>query len=287
MNWVVGVTRVFLLWLAFAVAWQGEVSATVDEYPPVEAELVSEVLSVRPEEPFWVALHLKMGKGWHTYWINPGEGGLATKVEWRLPDGIEAGPLQWPYPVKFETAGIVNYGYEGEILLLSEMKAPASLKDGDSFKIGARAEWLACKKICIPGNAELKIKFVVRDLNSGRRNRWAETFDKIRTELPSDFPGWKVGANAEGRKIRVLLEPSVRSAARLKEVYFFAEDKAVIDYSAAQKFLKKGNVYYLSLVKAEAAAKKAPSRLRGVLVSQTGWEKGRPEKALKVDVPIQ
>jgi hypothetical protein len=32
-----------------------------------------------------------MEKGWHTYWRNPGDSGLPTTLDWKLPTGIAAG----------------------------------------------------------------------------------------------------------------------------------------------------------------------------------------------------
>ncbi len=68
----------------------------------VEAELISEVLSVKPGESFWTALRLRMEPGWHTYWQNPGDAGLPTTIEWELPAGFSAGPLLWSFPEKIQ-----------------------------------------------------------------------------------------------------------------------------------------------------------------------------------------
>src|SRR6185369_1520698 len=73
----------------------------------VEAELVSEVESIQPGQPFWVALRLKMEDHWHTYWQNPGDSGLATKIIWNLPEGFRAESIQWPYPEKIEAPPLV------------------------------------------------------------------------------------------------------------------------------------------------------------------------------------
>src|SRR5438105_802342 len=62
----------------------------------VEARLVSETAAVVPGKSFVVGLALRMRAGWHTYWHNPGDSGLATKIAWELPGGITAGPILWP-----------------------------------------------------------------------------------------------------------------------------------------------------------------------------------------------
>src|SRR6185503_19880555 len=52
--------------------------------PHVEAELVAAKTALVPGEPVQVALRLKMERGWHTYWQNPGDSGLPTKLNWNL-----------------------------------------------------------------------------------------------------------------------------------------------------------------------------------------------------------
>ncbi len=72
-----------------------------------------------------VALRLSMEKGWHTYWRNPGDSGLPTTLEWKLPAGVEAGPIEWPAPHVLPAGPLVNYGYDGEVLLLVELRRHA------------------------------------------------------------------------------------------------------------------------------------------------------------------
>src|SRR5215470_13874836 len=93
----------------------------------VEAELVAAQTAVVPGEPLTVALRLSMQKGWHTYWQNPGDSGLPTTLEWKLPPGINAGPIEWPVPRALPAGPLVNYGYDGEVLHLVQLKAQPSL----------------------------------------------------------------------------------------------------------------------------------------------------------------
>ena len=65
-----------------------------------------------------VGLLLKMPEGWHTYWRNPGENGIATSIKWNLPKGITAGAIHWPVPEKVEWLEMFTYAYHGEVLLI-------------------------------------------------------------------------------------------------------------------------------------------------------------------------
>ena len=50
----------------------------------VEAELVSDKLAAQPGKPVLVGLKLRMAEHWHTYWKNPGDSGLPTRINGAL-----------------------------------------------------------------------------------------------------------------------------------------------------------------------------------------------------------
>src|SRR5262245_30545395 len=83
----------------------------------VEAELVAERTAIETGKPMRVGLRLKMDPEWHTYWRNPGDTGLPTTIEWKLPEGFKAGDIEWPAPQRIDVQSFANYGYESEILL--------------------------------------------------------------------------------------------------------------------------------------------------------------------------
>ena len=57
-------------------AWAME-SAPVSSKRAV-ATLVTDTDAIQPGKPFRVALRLRMADGWHTYWKNPGDAGVAS-----------------------------------------------------------------------------------------------------------------------------------------------------------------------------------------------------------------
>ena len=135
---LVAACRVFVAAAALLLAGGG-IAAPV-KTAHVEAELVAATTALVPGEPVTVALRLSMEKGWHTYWQNPGDSGLPTTLAWKLPSGIEAGPIEWPAPRELPVGPLVNYGYEGEVLHLVELKPQRTLAIGDTVVLAARAE---------------------------------------------------------------------------------------------------------------------------------------------------
>src|ERR1700687_4245079 len=134
----------------------GAGAAPVVKTEHVEAQLVAEKSGAQPGKPALVGLRLRMEPHWHTYWKNPGDSGLPTKIQWILPEGWKAGEIQWPYPQPLPVGPLMNYGYEDEVVLLSELTPPANAAAG-SAPVKAKAEWLVCKDICIPEKGELDL----------------------------------------------------------------------------------------------------------------------------------
>src|SRR3954464_4794924 len=65
--------------------WASPIIAAPVRTAHVEAELVSDRAAVQPGKTTTIAVRLKMERGWHTYWQNPGESGLPTSIVWKLP----------------------------------------------------------------------------------------------------------------------------------------------------------------------------------------------------------
>ena len=161
----------------------------------VEAELIAENLSLAAGGDNWLALRLAPEDGWHVYWRNPGDSGLATTLSWTLPTGISAGEMQWPYPHRSALGDIVNYGYGTETLLLVPLTVPANWSGGANLPLQVKAKWLVCKDICIPGSADLSLNLPVTPAGTPEQAdpRWRDAFSSTRAQLPQPAPAdWKV-----------------------------------------------------------------------------------------------
>ena len=126
------------------------------ERPRVTARLVADTGAVEAGSAFRLGVSLEIEDGWHVYWRYPGGAGLATAVDFDLPDGFVAGPLEWPLPIAFtQSEGIPGYGYEHSVVLASLVQVPHNA-DPRSAKARAEVAWLACKGVCVLGSAELE-----------------------------------------------------------------------------------------------------------------------------------
>jgi DsbC/DsbD-like thiol-disulfide interchange protein len=139
-------------------AWPAQSSGgDGDGSPKVRASLVADVAEARAGAPFHLGVRFEIDDGWHIYWRYPGGAGLATAVDFELPEGVVAGPLQWPVPITFTQSGdIPGYGYVGSVVLASEVSAAATFDRSRPSTVRVVASWLACKEVCVLGSAELE-----------------------------------------------------------------------------------------------------------------------------------
>ena len=247
----------------------------------VQAGLVSENESIRAGEPFWLGLRLKMDRGWHTYWKNPGDSGLPTRIKWTLPEGFEARPIEWPYPHTFTQGPVTSYGYEDEVLLPAQVRPPASLVPGRPVTIAARAEWLECAEACVPGRADLSLTLPVTGERPRPAPAWAAAFAEARRRLPAVPAGWTFEAAESGSGIELRLHPP-KAWGPVEKAYFFPEAPALVDHAAPQKLARAAGGYHLDLTPAPDAAR-PPAALQGVLVVQGV---GGGARAVRVDAPV-
>lgn len=270
--------RLLLLFLALAVAFTTAslpLAAAPVQAPHVEAELVASHAVAAPGKRVTVALRLAHEAGWHTYWKYPGDSGMPTRIAWTLPEGATAGPIQWPLPERLPVGPLMNYGYEGEVLLLTELDVPASWSAGTPLTIGAKADWLICKEVCIPGGTNLSLTLPTAAAATTDPT-WAPRIEATRAEVPTAAPGAPVVAKVTDTRIELEV-----TAPGLEQLDFLPLTADVVDNPSPQTFEKTPTGGRLQLM----AAPGFPGgidRLEGVLVTTPALGGAR---AVEVSMP--
>ena len=149
--------------------------------PATTAKLLLSHSEAKPGTTVTAGLELTMDDGWHTYWINPGEAGIATSVEWTLPKGVSAGPIQWPTPDKFTALGSTGYGYHGKTILLVPLTITSDAEPGEAT-ISGKVSWLECKVLCVPRDQSVSATLTIA--GSDALSVDAAKLDAVRETLP-------------------------------------------------------------------------------------------------------
>jgi DsbC/DsbD-like thiol-disulfide interchange protein len=173
-----------------------------------EVELVAAENALIPGQSTRIALSIKHAPHWHTYWKNPGDSGYPTKVTWQLPPGYSVSAFDWPVPARLRTGPIVNFGYEGEVLLPASISIPRDAAIGTNVTIKGKAEWLVCKDVCIPEEGEVSLTLPIA---ATARVVNLDAWNKAEARVPKALDGWSGEARVHGRDMWIEIKPAANT----------------------------------------------------------------------------
>src|SRR5262245_2419514 len=230
--------------------------------PHVDASLISDVTTVAPTRAFSVGLKLVLAPGWHTYWQNPGDSGLATRIVWTLPNDLVAGDIEWPIPDLFRVGDLVNYGYTNEVVLVTRITPKPGASLGDPVRIEAQANWLVCADICVPEEGHFTLELPRSDEEAKPDLDGHESIARAVSEVP--MPGAS-GARFEASPDQLRLTVPLERAQQPTQAWFFPYEYGIVDHAAPQVTQLTANEAELVLIRGDLRSEPL-DRLRGVLV---------------------
>lgn len=223
--------------------------------------LVSDKSSLVPGNSQWIGLSFELEPGWHIYWTNPGDSGEPPKVSWQLPEGIKAGDLQFPAPQRIPDHGLMDYGYQGHVVLLSKLTVPAGATSKKA-EIGADVRYLICREVCVPGKEHLALTF--SGTESTKASPDSDLIRSAMTNLPQPLPQGVDVSAVSNRDSFVLTVASKKKDFGLVSDFFPAEPQK-IENAAQPQVDRSAGVTRLHLKKSEQS-KQSVSPLRGLIV---------------------
>ncbi len=158
--------------------------------PPVESDdtlvdvaFVTTARAVAPGATFWLAAEFDIADEYRIFWVNPGDEGKQTHVEFSVPAGFEVSEARYVPPTKFELPGArVSYGYEGRTAVFAKVRAAPDLDRHQTYRFEAEASWLACKQRCFPESTSAFIELGVSD--SAEQVEFEDALVDMRGRLP-------------------------------------------------------------------------------------------------------
>jgi len=233
--------------------------------PHVTVRLLVPPRQIYPGESFPAGLDFKMEEGWHVYWTNAGDSGEPPAIDWKLPQGIKAGTMQFPAPKRLPLGPLMDFGYEGEVVF------PVPIQVGDAnygapmVSIGGHVTWLVCREVCIPGKADLNVSREIvggaKDVTIGPDASAQALIARFTARLPKELPSSDMAQFQSTAKGFVL---DVTTGARQPSAQFFPLDETVIANAAPQPAKPLADGVELTLTK-DDNIQAAPRTLNGVL----------------------
>src|SRR5205823_4193386 len=147
------------------------------------------------------------------------------------------------------------------LLLMARVVPPATLS-GKQAELQANVKWLACKDVCIPGEANLRLTLPVKS-EEPAKSAAADLFVSARAKLVRETPSaWKVSAEKTQSGFRLAVSGIDGSG----DVAFFPLHKREIDNGAPQKISRSGQTVTLDLKRSELM-EEPPKALEGLVVT--------------------
>jgi len=210
--------------LALAVATTAP-AQTVVQNTNTRVELFAESAAPAPGKPMTLAVRLTPNPGWHTYWSNPGEAGVAPRAKWTQP----VGAFRYPAPGQLLVSGLMNFVYEAPVTLLADLAVPAGAA-GAALPVGLTLDYLVCThEQCVPEHAVLALPLAFGDGAADPRH--AADFAAARAALPKPLAA---GARYHVDNGRFVIAVPFANATKVTSAYFFAAADGSVDYAAPQ-----------------------------------------------------
>jgi thiol:disulfide interchange protein DsbD len=252
----------------------------------VEPSLISEARTIIPGQTFTVALSLKHEAPYHTYWVNPGMVGVASGINWTLPEGFSAGDIQWQAPERTVMIIYNSHGYKGDALLLVDITAPETLPAGPLI-LNAQAFWMTCaqKTCCNVGFENFELR-----LNAGEKIEWnteaRNQIAKARRNLPRPVTGWKYSGVRVGNKLILVARNSEGLHIDSTDGLYFFSEINYTDTLLEQEFEVNGSEITAILPISDVAPEKV-ERVSGLFYNPAGWPGANGRKYMLVSFQLQ
>jgi len=251
------VALVFLLPALPALA-----AANSADLPHVHVQLISPDQHLYPGMQNDAGLYFKLEPGWHVYWKNPGDAGEPPHIKWTLPQGITAGPLEYPIPKRLPLGPLMDFGYEDEVLFPLKLNVASGASSGPAT-LHAKIDWLVCRGSCIPEKTELELDRPIAPNGAGSapiqpdHDIWARLANKLPAPLPANL---KIGFVPTAAGFRL----TVNTGHKETEASFFPASPDILSNPAPQSATPTANGLTLDLKKDESLTAN-PKELAGLL----------------------
>jgi thiol:disulfide interchange protein len=276
---------IFVVFAVLAAGLAARAATNSADAAHLHVQLVAPEDEIYPGGNNQIGLYFKLEQGWHVYWKNAGDAGGPPRIRWTLPDGVTAGPMQFPAPKRLPLGPLMDFGYEDEVLYPIKLEVAPTAKSGKAV-LDANVDWLVCREVCIPGKAELTLTLQLstnKPVVLSGSGEDAALMDRLASTLPQPVPA----------KVKVAFQPTqdgfrvgIETGKRETSAQFFPADPDTLANAAPQKTTPTTKGVVIDLKK-DANLAANPKQLNGVLELSGGRAYDVAVQPGTVDVPVE
>ena len=260
--------RTFILTFITILLWQYSAHAQLNVKPEANVRFIqSGVLLNAEKKAYTIGLHIKMTKGWKTYWKVPGDSGVPPHFEWEKSDNVKSVEVLWPAPEKLKDAYGTSIGYKDEVVFpirleIQDKSEPVDIKLKLAFGV--------CKEICILKDTVVETKIPYNGQSSLKDH---VLLTKYLKRIPKKIGLKNKPENAEGMPFVVGVKADLKNTKNpyllFKVAYPEASDNNAL-------FVEVSDGFYMAHPKVKKNSKNKPN----VMQYHVDLTKGDPVKEL-------
>lgn len=229
-----------------------------------EVSLISTIDTVGYNtESFYLGLSFNLKPEWHIYWINSGDSGTPPTFNWENSSpALEFNDPNWPSPRRLPLPPLMSYGYEGKVIIPTQVKVIN--KSEKSFNVKLKANWLICKVECIPESHTFTLSLPLNE-NEKQSSELASIQEALSKQPEKSLPLKSSQTSNTTHYMLSIAAPTDELFNNLQEAYFFPEKALKIKHASAQSFTHaSSNVIQLEIERDENDSNSAEP-LNGIL----------------------
>jgi len=205
------------------------------------AKIVVDSYSLEKSRSVPIGILIELKKDWHLYWRNSGDTGIPTSIEFDLPEDVTISEIQWPAPKVFEFDGLASYGYEKQVLLLTELIIPENYQ-ANSVSVTAELKSLICKDVCIPFNTTISEEIILIN-NFQADDNVSILFAQTRKNLPEVTNDFELSFTTDEDFITLIIQSLNLDLTKINSLYFLPYDNGIFKNTAEQYYkVKDGSI---------------------------------------------
>jgi len=238
---------------------------------PATVEVSTVTPQWQPGAAVYALVTLKPSEGWHTYWLNPGDSGVATRIDWQLPPGWTAQPPLMALPKRIGDSDLMNFGFYGDTDMVVKLVPPRRSTNAP-VDVKASVRWMACLDQCVAYETPIQLRLQPGQ-GAPRNEATAQRIRKVLDAQPISLPGITVSRSALGYLIR--------GTGDANPIDFIASDNQSTRHTQAPVVGRTQTGWSLDVPISEYL-NRPPRRLQGVLV----LESNATRRAIRIDHPV-
>ena len=105
------------------------------------------------EGSYLIGLELDLPAGWHSYWRNPGDAGIAPRFSFETSSNLKALEVLYPAPERYFDGFSTSITYHDRVVFPLKV---TPVDAGAPVELRLGLDYGYCREVCVPGHAALE-----------------------------------------------------------------------------------------------------------------------------------